>query len=231
VFRRSKVRISPATVLSLIALFVALGGVSYAAVKINGQNIQNNSIPGAKLMNSAVTNNKVRANSLRANRLTAAARASLQGARGPQGAQGPQGPQGLRGERGERGESGLSGPQGPQGPAGTALAYAEVDTMGGATDPSFVAARTSGFSAVTRADQGVYCLAPTAAVVAQAFSAGSPTRPTVASIELGNTSAAPAGLTVQVRADAQECVPNRFEVITTSDGNVADDISFTLIVP
>jgi hypothetical protein len=226
-FRRLKFRISPGSVLGLIALFVALGGVSYAAVKINGANIQNNSIPGAKLRNGAVTNNKVRANSLQANRLTAAARASLRGAQGPRGAPGPQG---LRGERGERGESGPSGAQGPQGPAGTALAYAEVDTMGG-TDLSFVAARTSGFSAVTRADQGVYCLAPTAAVVAQAFSAGSPTRPTVASIELGNTSADPAGLTVQVRADAQECLPNRFEVITTSDGVAADDISFTLIVP
>ena len=43
-FRRSKLRISPATVLSLIALFVALGGVSYAAVTINGKNIKNNSV-------------------------------------------------------------------------------------------------------------------------------------------------------------------------------------------
>jgi hypothetical protein len=227
VFRRFRPRISPGTALGLIALFVALGGVSYAAVTINGANIQNNSIPGNKLRNGAVTNNKVRANSLRANRLTPGARANLQGARGPQGAPGPQGP---RGERGERGEAGLSGPQGPQGPAGTALAYAEVDTLA-AANPQFVTARTSGFSAVTRADQGVYCLAPTAAVVAQAFSAGSPTRPTVASIELGNTAAASAGLTVQVRADSENCLPNRFEVVTTSDGSVADDISFTLIVP
>jgi Collagen triple helix repeat (20 copies) len=229
-FRRSKLRISPATVLSLIALFVALGGVSYAAVKINGANIQNNSIPGSKLMNGAVGNNKVRANSLQANRLTPGARASLQGARGPQGAQGPQGPQGLRGERGERGESGLSGPQGPQGPAGTALAYAQVDALT-TPEPSFVAERTSGFSAVVRETDGVYCLAPTAAVVAQAFSAGSPTRPTVAGIELGNTEADPAGLTVQVRADAESCLADEFEVVTTSAGAPVDDISFTLIVP
>jgi hypothetical protein len=211
-------------VLALIALFVALGGVSYAAVTINGSNIQNNSIPGKKLRNGAVTNAKVKLNSLAANRLTAAARARLSGA------QGPQGPQGPRGERGERGEAGPQGAQGLQGPGGTALAYAEVDTLT-ATDPSFVAARTSGFSAVTRTAEGVYCLAPTAAVLAQAFSGGSPTRPTVASIELGNTSAASDGLIVQVRADADNCLPNRFEVITTSEGAPADDISFTLIVP
>ena len=67
-FRRSKFRISPASVLALIALFVALGGVSYAAVTINGKNIENNSIPGKKLENGAVTNQKVKANSLAANR-------------------------------------------------------------------------------------------------------------------------------------------------------------------
>ena len=43
-FRRSKFRISPGSVLALIALFVALGGVSYAAVTINGKNIKNNSV-------------------------------------------------------------------------------------------------------------------------------------------------------------------------------------------
>jgi hypothetical protein len=79
---------------------------------------------------------------------------------------------------------------------------------------------------------GVYCLAPTAAVVAQAFSAGSPTRPTVASIELGNTAADPAdALTVQVRADAESCLADEFEVVTTSAGALVNDISFTLIVP
>jgi hypothetical protein len=218
VFRMSKIRISPGSVLALIALFVALGGVSYAAVTINGKNIQNNSIPGKKLKNGAVTNAKVKLNSLAANRLTSAARARLSGARGPQGLQGP------------RGEAGPQGAQGAQGPAGTALAYAQVDTLT-AAEPSFVAARTSGFSAVTREAEGLYCLAPTAAVVAQAFSAGSATRPTVAGIELGNTAADPAGLTVQVRADAQSCLPNEFEVITSSAGAPADDISFTLIVP
>jgi hypothetical protein len=84
-------RISPGSVLALIALFVALGGVSYAAVTINGKNIKNNSIPGKKLKNGAVTNAKVKANSLGANRLTAGARASLRGAQGPPGAPGDAG--------------------------------------------------------------------------------------------------------------------------------------------
>jgi Collagen triple helix repeat (20 copies) len=225
VFRRSNFRISPGTVLGLLALFVALGGVSYAAVTINGNNIQNNSIPGKKLKNGAVTNNKVKANSLAANRLTSAARARLSGA------QGPQGPPGPRGQRGARGVAGLSGAQGPQGPAGTALAYAQVNALT-APEPSFVAARTSGFTAVSRPAGGRYCLTPTPAVLAQAFSAGSPTRPTVVSIELGNTTASPTdALTVEVRADAADCPANTFEVITTTGATPANDISFTLIVP
>jgi hypothetical protein len=213
-FRRSKIRISPGSVLALIALFVALGGVSYAAVTINGKNIKNNSIPGKKLKNGAVTNNKVKANSLGANRLTSAARASLRGARGPQGPAGPQGAQGA---------------QGPQGPAGTALAYAQVSPLG--ANPSFVAARTSGFSTVTRPAGGLYCLAPNDAVLAQAFSGGQPTRPTVASVEYGNSAMQQQTLIAEVRGANNDCGNNLFEVHTYRNGALATDVAFTLIVP
>jgi hypothetical protein len=213
-FRRSKFRISPGSVLALIALFVALGGVSYAAVTINGKNIANNSIPGKKLKNGAVTNKKVKANSLGANRLTSAARASLRGAEGP---------------RGPAGTPGAQGAQGPQGPAGSAVAYAQV-TPGGAS-PSFVAPRTSGFSAVTRPAGGLYCLAPDAALVGQVFSGGSPTRPTVASVEYGNSTTQTDQLIVEVRGATVDCPANTFELRTYRNGALANDIAFTLIVP
>jgi hypothetical protein len=57
-------RPSPALAISLIALFVALGGTGYAAITINGKNIKNNSIPGKKLKNKAVTGKKVKSNTL-----------------------------------------------------------------------------------------------------------------------------------------------------------------------
>jgi hypothetical protein len=207
VFRRSNIRISPASVLALVALFVALGGVSYAAATINGKNIKNNSIPGKKLKNRAVTNKKVKPNSLGADRLTAAARASLQGAQGPQGP---------------------AGPQGPQGPAGTALAYAQVND-GGAS--SLVSQRTSGFSGITRVATGTYCLEPVAAVVGQAFSGGDPTRATVASVEYGNTGTQTDQLIVEPRGATITCPSNTFEVHTYRNGAAADDVSFTLVVP
>lgn len=55
---------SPALVVSLIALFVALGGTGYAAVKINGKNLKNKSVAGKKLKNKTVTGGKIKNNTL-----------------------------------------------------------------------------------------------------------------------------------------------------------------------
>jgi hypothetical protein len=57
-------RPSPALVISLIALFVAMGGSGYAAVKLNGKNIKNKSIAGKKLKNKTITGGKVKNNTL-----------------------------------------------------------------------------------------------------------------------------------------------------------------------
>jgi hypothetical protein len=127
-----------------------------------------------------------------------------------------------------RGEAGPQGPQGPEGLPGTALAYAQVDD-GGAT-PSFVADRTSGFSAVTRTD-GRYCLALDADLVDLALDGGVPYVPTVASVEYGNTGGNTAQVIVQVRGANATCPANTFEVFTYRNGALANDVAFTLIVP
>lgn len=57
-------RPSPALVISMIALFVALGGTGYAASQINGKTLKNNSVPGKKLKNKTVTGGKVKPNTL-----------------------------------------------------------------------------------------------------------------------------------------------------------------------
>jgi hypothetical protein len=55
---------SPALLISLIALFVALGGTGYAAVKVNGKNIKNASISGKKLKSRTITGKKIKKNSI-----------------------------------------------------------------------------------------------------------------------------------------------------------------------
>jgi hypothetical protein len=62
--RGSNRRPSPALVISMIALFVALGGTGYAATQINGKSLKNNSVTGKKLKNKTVTGGKVKPNTL-----------------------------------------------------------------------------------------------------------------------------------------------------------------------
>lgn len=212
---RIKAHLTPASLLAVVALFVALGGVSYAAVKIDGADIKKASVPGSKLVNGAVSNGKVKRGSLGADRFSAKARTALKGNAGPQGPQGSAGPQGPQGQ------------QGPQGAAGTALAYAIVQDAG----PGLVKPRTVGFVDVTTPATGVYCLQPTDAVIAQAFTGGQPTRPTVASVEFGNTGTPTDTLSVLPRGASVACPDDTFEVHTYRNGAAAADVAFSLIVP
>jgi hypothetical protein len=107
-------RPSPATVISAIALFVVLGGTSYAAVT---KLVPRNSVGSAQVING----------SLQTGDLSKKARAALKGNRGPQGPQGAQGaggpagatgPAGANGTPGATGATGATGAQGATGPAG-----------------------------------------------------------------------------------------------------------------
>ena len=111
-------RISFANTISLIALFVALGGTSYAVTQIDknsvrSKHIRNGQVKRGDLARNAVNSSKVRNGTLLAQDLAAGQL--------PRGAQGVQGPQGERG---------LQGDQGPAGEPGTADAYARVQDNG-----------------------------------------------------------------------------------------------------
>jgi hypothetical protein len=105
---RAFARLTYANVISTVALFVALGGASYAAIKLPA-----NSVGTKQLRRSAVTSTKVKDRSLlrrdfKAGQLPA-------GARGPAGATGP---------------SGAAGSPGAAGPVGPSNAYASVRNSG-----------------------------------------------------------------------------------------------------
>lgn len=63
---RSRLRrhLSYANVMASIAVFVALGGVGYAASTINGNKLINETVAGKKLKNGTLTSKQVKANSL-----------------------------------------------------------------------------------------------------------------------------------------------------------------------
>jgi hypothetical protein len=63
---RLRSRLTYANVTATLALFAALGGSSYAAVKITGREVQNNSLTGVDIRNDSLRSGDVRDGSLRA---------------------------------------------------------------------------------------------------------------------------------------------------------------------
>ena len=125
-----------ANVVASLALFIALGGVGYAAVKL-----PKNSVGASQIRKDAVTGAKVRDKSL----TPADFKGSVQGPAGPAG---PAGAQGAPGPQ---------GPAGATGPAGTARAYGFVKS-----DGTILAAKSKNLTS-SKVGTGVYCVTPTPA--------------------------------------------------------------------
>ena len=83
------------------ALFVALGGTSYAALKLPANSVKAKQIASGAVGTAEVRNGSLRPADFRRGVLTA-------GPQGPQGPAGPQGPQGPKGDTGDRGAPGAS---------------------------------------------------------------------------------------------------------------------------
>lgn len=88
-------RPSPALVISLIALFVAIGGTGYAAFKLG-----KNTVGAAQIRTGAVRSPEVKNKSLKTVDFSSAAISALSGKTGPAG---PAGTQGLKGDKGDAG--------------------------------------------------------------------------------------------------------------------------------
>jgi hypothetical protein len=83
-------RLTYANVMATVAVFVALGGTSYAALTITGKQVRNNSLTGKDIKNlksADVANRSLLAEDFRSGALP----------QGPQGPQGPTGPAGAPG--------------------------------------------------------------------------------------------------------------------------------------
>ena len=101
-----------ANVVAGLALFISLGGTSYAAIAITGANIRDNTVSGRD----------VKKGSLGVTEFAASARAKLRGPAGRAGAKGARGDRGAAGARGDPGSSGATGPAGTQGVPGPTFA-------------------------------------------------------------------------------------------------------------
>ena len=115
-------RLNYSNVVATMALFLALGGSSYAAVQLS-----RGSVKTKHLAAGAVTGAKVKNRSLRARDFSAGSLPA--GPRGPAGAQGPKGDAGSPGAPGAQGLQGLPGPtQGSTSSAAGAVPSPAYDT-------------------------------------------------------------------------------------------------------
>jgi hypothetical protein len=109
----------PATLIAMLALFVALGGTAaVAGGLISGSQIKNHSIPANKLTSSAIT-------SLH----------GQQGQKGDTGATGSPGPKGDTGAKGDPGPKGDTGAKGDPGVKGDTGAKGDQGVKGDPGDP------------------------------------------------------------------------------------------------
>ena len=78
-------RLTYANVMATVAVFVALGGSSYAALKITGKQVANGSLTGKDIKRKSVPLNRLKGK-------LPAGRRGAAGAKGDPGAKGPAGP-------------------------------------------------------------------------------------------------------------------------------------------
>jgi hypothetical protein len=105
-------RLSYSNVIASLALFVALGGASYAAValpanSVGTKQLKKSAVAASKIKRNAVSSAKVKDGSLQ--RGDFASGTLLQGPQGLQGPKGDPGPQGPKGDTGNTGSPGISG--------------------------------------------------------------------------------------------------------------------------
>src|SRR5213075_2732471 len=139
--RFSRPGLSYANVTATLALFVALGGSSYAALTITGRDVRNGSLTGTDLARGSIGSAEIRNDSIRGvdirdgtitasdlakplrRDLLAGTRAApvvpgSVGPAGPQGEPGLKGDTGPQGDIGPKGDTGSPGGQGPKGDTG-----------------------------------------------------------------------------------------------------------------
>lgn len=195
--------------LALLALFVALGGTSYAAV-----NLPANSVGTKQLKPKAVTLVKIAP----AAKIALKGQAGAKGDPGPAGAKGDPGPAGAAGPAGPPGATGAAGPAGPagakgdQGAPGAALGYAEVNAG------AIVAANSKNIAPanLTNPDPGVFC-----------FSGLSFTPHNVVATFLTSGSVI---LTRMSDALTSSCTGAQAEVMTINSNGIFSNIAFAVLL-
>lgn len=97
---RLKAQLSYANVMATVAVFIALGGSSYAATQlarnsVGSAQIRTKAVGSSELRSRAVTTSKIRSGAVTLTKINRSTRETLRGSAGQQGPAGPAGPSGV----------------------------------------------------------------------------------------------------------------------------------------
>jgi hypothetical protein len=106
-----------ANVTATVALFIALGGSSYAAIELSKNSVRSKQIASGQVKRSDIGKNAVNTKKVKPASLLAEDFKAGELSAGPQGPHGPQGPAGEDGAPGPTGDDGDDGATGPRGPS------------------------------------------------------------------------------------------------------------------
>jgi hypothetical protein len=100
VLARMRARTTYANVTATLALFIALGGTTYAAASlphnsVGSSQLRANAVTASKIRSGAVRSSEIKDGSIAAKDISTSARNSLRGLQGPQGPTGPTGAPGI----------------------------------------------------------------------------------------------------------------------------------------
>jgi hypothetical protein len=214
-----------ANVTASVALFIALGGISWAATSlprdsVGAKQVKKSAIRSSEVKNGALTQRDFAPGTLR------------EGPAGPAGPQGPSGPQGPKGDRGPKGDPG------PKGAPGTARAFAYVDSNCSGVSDICPVTHAKNVSGARRVFQGGYCVEVPAGI-----------DPTVSGVAAGvdyvSTQSPETNATAQAVPVHGPCAPDEFVVVTDRipatapvsngfvqiEGKSANDVGFWVLVP
>ena len=140
---RIRAGLSYANIVGTLALFLALGGVSYAAVKLPARSVGTKELKSGAVTSAKVRNGTLRKKDFKKGQLPKGAEGAdgadgadgLPGMNGAAGATGGHGPAGAKGDPGPAASSGPAGPEGPAGSRGPAGADGDDGPEGPAGPP------------------------------------------------------------------------------------------------
>lgn len=220
------------TIAAYGALFVALGGTSYAAVtlprnSVGTSQVRNHSITRAKLARGVAPFSRAQMHkmvvtdvttTMTSDQVLTALANAVQGQPGIQGPQGPQGPAGqngasVQGPKGDTGATGAQGAQGVPGPAGTSVASADVPANGSNATLKYL-------TLAAHTNTGYYC-----------FNTDKSVLPTYTAAVAAITGQAVSGGTIAVEQNPSSGVCAGHDIgVTTAQNGTVQDLPFSLIV-